>query len=81
MHEESLYIAGRSKEIIFVNGQNYYPYDLENIAQRAPGMDLNKVVAAGVAAARRSGRGVGGVRSASRQHAGVPARWRPQSAA
>jgi acyl-CoA synthetase (AMP-forming)/AMP-acid ligase II/aryl carrier-like protein len=49
MHEESLYIAGRSKEIIFVNGQNYYPYDLENIAQRAPGMDLNKLVAAGVA--------------------------------
>jgi acyl-CoA synthetase (AMP-forming)/AMP-acid ligase II len=49
MHEGSLYIAGRSKEIIFVNGQNYYPYDLENIAQRAPGMDLNKLVAAGVA--------------------------------
>ena len=49
LHERSLYIAGRSKEIIFVNGQNYYPYDLENIAQRAPGMDLNKLVAAGVA--------------------------------
>jgi acyl-CoA synthetase (AMP-forming)/AMP-acid ligase II/aryl carrier-like protein len=49
MHEDSLYIAGRSKEIIFVNGQNYYPYDLENIAQRAPGLDLNKLVAAGVA--------------------------------
>jgi acyl-CoA synthetase (AMP-forming)/AMP-acid ligase II/aryl carrier-like protein len=49
IHEGSLYIAGRSKEIIFVNGQNYYPYDLENIAQRAPGLDLNKVVAAGVA--------------------------------
>ena len=49
MHEGSLYIAGRSKEIIFVNGQNYYPYDLENIAQRAPGLDLNKLVAAGVA--------------------------------
>jgi len=49
LHEGSLYIAGRSKEIIFVNGQNYYPYDLENIAQRAPGMDLNKLVAAGVA--------------------------------
>ncbi|HEY3850428.1 MAG TPA: non-ribosomal peptide synthetase, partial [Steroidobacteraceae bacterium] len=49
MHEGMLYIAGRSKEIIFVNGQNYYPYDLENIAQRAPGLDLNKVVAAGVA--------------------------------
>ena len=49
MHEGNLYIAGRSKEIIFINGQNYYPYDLENIAQRAPGLDLNKVVAAGVA--------------------------------
>ena len=49
IHEGDLYIAGRSKEIIFVNGQNYYPYDLENIAQRAPGLDLNKVVTAGVA--------------------------------
>ena len=47
-HEGAYYIAGRAKEIIFVNGQNYYPYDLENIAQRAPGLDLNKVVAAGV---------------------------------
>jgi len=49
MHEAGLYIVGRAKEIIFVNGQNYYPYDLENIAQRAPGLDLNKVVVAGVA--------------------------------
>jgi len=49
VHEAGLYIAGRTKEIIFVNGQNYYPYDLENIAQRAPGLELNKVVAAGVA--------------------------------
>jgi len=48
IHEGALYIAGRAKEIIFVNGQNYYPYDLENIATRAPGLDLNKVVAAGV---------------------------------
>lgn len=47
-HEGSLYITGRAKEIIFVNGQNYYPYDLENIAQRAPGLELGKVVAAGV---------------------------------
>src|SRR5260370_19413954 len=49
MHDGALYIAGRSKEIIFVNGQNYYPHDLENIAQRAPGLDLNKLVAVGVA--------------------------------
>jgi len=49
IHEGGLYITGRSKEIIFINGQNYFPYDLENIATRAPGLDLNKVVAAGVA--------------------------------
>ena len=54
-HEGGLYIAGRTKEVIFVNGQNYYPYDLENIAQRAPGLDLNKVVAAGVADAKSQG--------------------------
>jgi acyl-CoA synthetase (AMP-forming)/AMP-acid ligase II/aryl carrier-like protein len=48
VHEGNLYIAGRTKEIIFINGLNYYPYDLENIARRAPGLDLNKVVVAGV---------------------------------
>src|SRR6267142_886531 len=30
--------------------QNYYPHDLEAIAQRAPGLELGKVVAAGVRA-------------------------------
>jgi acyl carrier protein len=48
IHESSLYIVGRAKEIIFVNGQNYYPHDLEAIAQHAPGLELGKVVAAGV---------------------------------
>jgi acyl-CoA synthetase (AMP-forming)/AMP-acid ligase II/aryl carrier-like protein len=43
-----LYITGRAKEILFVNGQNYYPHDLENIAIQAAGMELGKVVVAGV---------------------------------
>ena len=30
--EHGAVIAGRAKEIIFVNGQNYYPHDLEAIA-------------------------------------------------
>jgi len=47
-HGGDLYISGRAKEIIFVNGQNYYPHDLEGIAQRAAGLELGKVVAAGV---------------------------------
>ncbi|HTX23573.1 MAG TPA: non-ribosomal peptide synthetase [Steroidobacteraceae bacterium] len=42
-----LFITGRAKEILFVNGQNYYPHDLESIAQRAAGLDLGKVVVAG----------------------------------
>jgi acyl-CoA synthetase (AMP-forming)/AMP-acid ligase II len=45
--DDELFITGRAKEIIFVNGQNYYPHDLENIAQRAAGLELGKVVAAG----------------------------------
>jgi acyl-CoA synthetase (AMP-forming)/AMP-acid ligase II/acyl carrier protein len=43
-----LFVTGRAKEIIFVNGQNYYPHDLEGIALRAPGLELGKVVAAGL---------------------------------
>jgi acyl-CoA synthetase (AMP-forming)/AMP-acid ligase II/acyl carrier protein len=43
-----LYVTGRAKEIIFVNGQNYYPHDLEGVAIRAEGMDLGKVVVCGV---------------------------------
>jgi acyl-CoA synthetase (AMP-forming)/AMP-acid ligase II/aryl carrier-like protein len=43
-----IYITGRAKEILFVNGQNYYPHDLEAIAQRAKDMELGKVVVAGV---------------------------------
>jgi acyl-CoA synthetase (AMP-forming)/AMP-acid ligase II/acyl carrier protein len=47
MIDGNLHITGRAKEIIFVNGQNYYPHDLEAIAQRVPGLDLGKIVAAG----------------------------------
>jgi acyl-CoA synthetase (AMP-forming)/AMP-acid ligase II/acyl carrier protein len=48
VHEGELFVSGRAKEIIFVNGQNYYPHDLEAIAQRIEGLELGKVVAAGV---------------------------------
>ncbi len=48
MHDGELYVSGRAKEIIFINGQNYYPHDLESIAQRIEGLELGKVVAIGV---------------------------------
>lgn len=47
-HDGELYVTGRSKEIIFVNGQNYYPHDLEMILQQEPGLEHGKVAAAGV---------------------------------
>ena len=31
MHDKQLYITGRAKDIIFINGQNVYPHDLEEI--------------------------------------------------
>jgi acyl-CoA synthetase (AMP-forming)/AMP-acid ligase II len=48
VEDGELYITGRAKEIIFVNGQNYYPHDLENIVIRTAGLELGKVVVAGV---------------------------------
>ena len=36
LHEGRLYIAGRIKDIIIVRGQNFYPQDIEYLAERAP---------------------------------------------
>ncbi len=48
LHAGELYITGRDKEILFVNGQNYYPHDLERIAEQVPGLDAGKVAVVGV---------------------------------
>jgi acyl-CoA synthetase (AMP-forming)/AMP-acid ligase II/acyl carrier protein len=45
--DERLIITGRQKDIIILNGQNYYPHDIEEIVARLDGLDLNKVVVAG----------------------------------
>jgi acyl-CoA synthetase (AMP-forming)/AMP-acid ligase II/aryl carrier-like protein len=50
IHAGDLYITGRYKEILFVNGQNYYPHDLEALTFALPGLELGKVVVAGVRA-------------------------------
>ena len=42
-----LIITGRTKEIIFANGQNYYPHDIEHIALYSNKLELGKVVAFG----------------------------------
>jgi acyl-CoA synthetase (AMP-forming)/AMP-acid ligase II len=47
MHDHELFITGRHKEILFVNGQNYYPHDLERLLEPVAGLELGKVVVAG----------------------------------
>ncbi len=49
-----LVVTGREKDIIIVNGQNYYPHDIEEIVAGLDELDLNKVVIAG--ATPRGGR-------------------------
>ncbi len=43
-----LVITGRAKDIIFINGQNYYPHDIERVAEQVEGIELGKVAACGV---------------------------------
>lgn len=40
-------VTGRAKDIIFINGANYYPHDLERLALEATGIELGKIVACG----------------------------------
>ena len=42
-----LIVTGRAKDIIIINGQNYYPHDIEEIVARIDELDLGKVVVAG----------------------------------
>ncbi|MCX7921502.1 MAG: HAD-IIIC family phosphatase [Clostridia bacterium] len=48
MRNGRLVITGRAKDIIFVNGQNYYPHDIERIAEDIEGIELGKIAACGV---------------------------------
>lgn len=47
MRQGALYITGRAKDIIFVNGQNFYPHDIERVAEAVQGIELNKIAVAG----------------------------------
>jgi len=46
-----LFITGRIKDVIFVNGQNYYAHDLESVIQSSAGLEPGKVVVAAARAA------------------------------
>ena len=43
----NLYVTGRSKDVLFINGQNFYPHDIERIAEDLPEIELNKIAVSG----------------------------------
>ena len=43
-----LAISGRSKEILFVSGQNYYPHDIEAIIEKHAGVEPGRAAVCGV---------------------------------
>ncbi len=51
MADGELVITGRQKDLIIVNGQNYYPHDIEEIIARVDGLELGKVAVAGAISA------------------------------
>jgi amino acid adenylation domain-containing protein len=48
IHEERLVFTGRIKNIIIINGQNYFPQDIERILVQAGIAEPGKVVACGI---------------------------------
>jgi acyl-CoA synthetase (AMP-forming)/AMP-acid ligase II len=56
MADGELYVCGRLKETIIVNGRNYFPQDLEWVANQVPGVRPGRVAAFGVTAPGRPDR-------------------------
>ena len=47
LKDQNLYVTGREKDIVFVNGRNYYSFDIERAAENVGGIELGKIVIAG----------------------------------
>jgi acyl-CoA synthetase (AMP-forming)/AMP-acid ligase II/acyl carrier protein len=48
IRNNEIVITGRYKDIIFVNGCNYYPHDIERTCEKMEGIDIGKDVALGL---------------------------------
>lgn len=50
IHDGDLYIVGRQKEVIIINGINYYPYDIERVldSENSEAFAITKTAAVGV---------------------------------
>lgn len=47
LRDSRLVVTGRAKDIIFVNGHNYYPHDIERVAEEIEGVELGKIAVCG----------------------------------
>ncbi|MEW4982342.1 MAG: non-ribosomal peptide synthetase [Cycloclasticus sp.] len=47
INDGQLVITGRTKDLIIVNGQNYYAPDLESVCEHVAGIELGKVIVCG----------------------------------
>ena len=48
LYEEELYISGRKKDLIIIGGRNFYPQDIEAIANEVRGIKAGRACALGV---------------------------------
>jgi len=48
INKGQLVITGRTKDLIIVNGQNYYAPDLESVCEHVDGIELGKVIVCGI---------------------------------
>jgi len=48
INQGQLVVAGREKDLIIVNGQNFHPHDLEVVCEKVDGVELGKVAACGI---------------------------------
>ncbi len=47
IYQGRIYITGRTKDLIFVGGRNYYSHDLETVAAEVNGVDFNRIIISG----------------------------------
>lgn len=48
IHNQHLIITGRDKEMILINGQNYFPHDIDNLMEELPEIQFQQAVACNV---------------------------------
>jgi amino acid adenylation domain-containing protein len=48
LRDGCLYLVGRVKDIIFINGANIYPHDIEQTLEQLDGIETGKVLACGI---------------------------------